>query len=537
MTERGEKPGRARWWIVGLVGIVSFASGGWLLNGFASSPKLSGEQLFERVLGAVSSYYVDSLPNDSLLHKAAAGLLAELHDPYTTLVEGEAFRELTVQTTGNYGGLGIQIDVRDGWITVVAPLPDTPAQKVGIEAGDQIVSLNGKSIEGLKQDDAVRTLRGEPGSEAKLQVRRPGIPQLLEFSIVREMIHFRSVRPGTMLGEGIGLVQLASVSETSTEELHEEIERLRKEGMKRLILDLRQNPGGLLDQGIAVSSLFLDRGQQVVSTRGRADGMSRTFGSERNQPWPEMPVTVLVNQWTASAAEIIAGALQDNDRAAIIGTPTFGKGLVQSLFRLDDTRALKLTTARWYTPSGRSIQRQSSSEEDQVRTVESIAAGTDDVRFDSLPTYQTFGGRTVKGGGGIVPDRIVRSDTTTPGERAFIRALGGNVAGYRDALTSTALELKQRRTVSSESFAVTPEMLESVYQRLESKGIVLGEVERAGGADLVSDQLGYEITRYVFGQQAELRRRSMDDSQVQEAVSMLRRSDDARSLIAQLGQE
>lgn len=524
-----------RWMLVVLIGLVSFTSGGWLLHGSDDGPGLSGDQLFQQVLGAVSQYYVDSLPADSLMHKATQGMLDQLGDPYSTLMEGEDYRQLTEQTTGNYGGLGIQIDVRDGWIVVVAPLPQTPAERVGIEAGDLIVSVDGKSTQGLNQDDAIKALRGAPGSTVNIQVRRPGSTQLLPFRITRETIHNRSVQPGTMLSPVVGLVQLNPVSETSADELREEIERLQRDGMQRLILDLRRNPGGLLDQGVAVSDLFLDKGQQIVSTRGRAEGMSRSFADEHDQRWPTMPIVVLVDQWSASAAEIIAGALQDNDRAVVVGVPTFGKGLVQSLFRLGPGRALKLTTARWFTPSGRSIQRTTASEEEQVRGAMAADSALRAIEVDSLPTHQTISGRLVRGGGGIVPDRIVRGDTLTTGEREFVRALGGGVATYRDALVTTAIAIKEQRLVTSESFEVSDAMREMVYAKLAAKGIELSETARAGGRSLVNDQLGYEVSRYVFGRQAELRRRSADDNQVSAAMALLQRGTTPRALMAEIG--
>lgn len=534
MNPTPTRTSRTRWLLVLLIGTVSFASGGWLLHGAPQSSALDGDELFDRVLGAVSAYYVDSLPADSLMRKAAQGMLEQLGDPYSTLLEGEDYRQLTEQTTGNYGGLGIQIDVREGWITVVAPLPQTPAERAGIEAGDQIVTVDGKSTQGLNQDEAVKTLRGRPGTSVEIQVRRPGLSQLLAFTITRETIHNRSVQAGTMLDPGIGMVQLNPVSETSADELREEIDALRARGMRALVLDLRSNPGGLLDQGAAVSDLFLDPGQQIVSTRGRAEGMSRIFAAERDQPWPELPVVVLVNQWTASAAEIIAGALQDNDRAVVVGLPTFGKGLVQSLFNLGNGRALKLTTARWYTPSGRSIQRPIASEDDHLAEVQAIATGQDSIVLDSLPTHRTVSGRIVRGGGGIVPDRLVRGDTLTDGERAFVRALGGNVAAYRDALVGAALEIKERGMVTAEGFTVTTPMRQLVLDRLARSEVRLTEAEVAGATDLLDDQLGYEIARYVFGRQAELRRRGLDDRQVREAVELLRGTGSPRDLMAKI---
>jgi carboxyl-terminal processing protease len=327
---------------------------------------------------------------------------------------------------------------------------------------------------------------------------------------------------------------LNPVSETSAEELREEIDRLRGEGMRGLVLDLRSNPGGLLDQGAAVSDLFLDPGQQIVSTRGRAEGMSRLFAAERDQPWPAMPVVVLVNQWTASAAEIIAGALQDNDRAVVVGLPTFGKGLVQSLFNLGNGRALKLTTARWYTPSGRSIQRVLGSEEEQIRGSQLFSAAIDSLDVDSLPTHRTVSGRIVRGGGGIVPDRLVRGDTLTTGEREFVRALGGNVAAYRDALVGTALEVKERRLVRVEGFVVSDALRQMVLGRLARSGVAISPEEAAGASALLDDQLGYEVARYVFGPHAELRRRALDDRQVRAAVELLRAGPTPQALMRQI---
>lgn len=534
MTSSSRGADVRRWFLVAGIVVVSFVSGGWLLHGTDDAPSMPAPDLFRSVMQAVSEYYVDSLPADSLYHKAATGLLEELHDPYSTLVEGESYRELTEQTTGNYGGLGIQIDVRDGVIMVVAPLPETPAERAGVEAGDQIIAVDGKSTRDLNQDDAIKTLRGAPGTPVTLEVRRSGVQELMRFTLVRETIHFRSVQPGTMIEGGIGLVQLTPVSETSAEELKDEIEALRKRGLAGLVLDLRGNPGGLLNQGVAVSDLFLDRGQQIVSTRGRAEGTSRIFAAEQDQPWPALPVVVLVNEYTASAAEIIAGALQDNDRAVILGTPTFGKGLVQSLFRLGDGRALKLTTARWYTPSGRSIQRAARNEMDQVAAVESIAAGADSVALDSLPTHKTISGRLVRGGGGIVPDRIVRSDTLLDSEKRFVRAVGGNVSAYRDALVATALALKERGAVPSRAFVVTPAQRAMVFAKLAERGVTLSEAEQAGGAKLVDEQLGWEIARYVFGRDVELARRAADDAQVREAATLLRNGRTPGALLQQV---
>ena len=358
---------KQRWGLIVLVAVISFVSGGWLLQrGVASGGNVYQQaRLFDDVLGHVNAYYVDSIGETDLYDRATRGMLEQLKDPYSVLLTGDDYKALTEQTSGNYAGLGIQIDVRDGWITVVAPLPETPAERAGVATGDQIIEVDGKSTEGWKNDEAVKALRGDArleGDDHGAPLRRRPIP--IKYPLTRAQIHIRSVPPGTLFDGGVGYISLNPVAETSAEELQSEIGAMKRKGMKSLILDLRLNPGGLLDQGVKVADLFLDTKQEIVATRGRARGSTKEFYDDARQAWPELPIVVLVNDGTASAAEIIAGALQDHDRAVVVGTPTFGKGLVQTLFPLGDGVALKLTTARWYTPSGRTIQRTAKNEED-----------------------------------------------------------------------------------------------------------------------------------------------------------------------------
>ncbi len=532
---------RQRWGVIALVSVISFLSGGWLLQRGAGGGNVYQQaRLFDDVLGHVSAYYVDSLGETDLYQKATRGMLEQLKDPYSVLLTGDDYKALTEQTSGNYAGLGIQIDVRDGWITVVAPLPETPAERAGVQTGDQIIEVDGKSTEGWKNDEAVKALRGDAGTKITITVRRSGIPEPIKFTLTRAHIHIRSVPPGTMFDGGIGYISLNPVSETSAAELREEITRLKAKGMKSMILDLRLNPGGLLDQGVEVADLFLDPKQEIVSTRGRARGSTKEFYDDARQAWPDLPIVVLVNDGTASAAEIIAGALQDHDRAVVIGTPTFGKGLVQTLFPLGDGVALKLTTARWYTPSGRTIQRMARDEEDQAEQAAAEATDTlpremgpesSDSAIRSRPIYRTDAGRVVRGGGGIVPDIVVRSDTLTDGEREFARELGTGLPAYRDVLTTLALDYKSDHAVSSENFSVTPQMRQQVYQRLTAKGVKMSQVVFNGAGRLVDDQLGYEIARYVFGRPAEFRRRAADQKDMQTALQLLRKAQNPKDLL------
>lgn len=519
--------------VAGIV-LAALASGGWLLQHEAEPTGSVYRQarLFEDVLAHVADYYVDSIDERQLYQMAIDGLLDRLHDPYSVFLKRDDFRALTEATSGNYGGLGIQIDVRDGWITVIAPLPETPAERAGIKSGDQVIAIDGRSTEGWKNDEAVKELRGEAGSSVELRVRRVGVEQALTFQITRATIHIHSVYMSLMLDDKVGFIALSPVSETSAPELTQAILDLTKKGMKSLILDLRGNPGGLLDQGIAVSDLFLDPGQEVVETRGRTPSSSRLFRDAKAQQWPGLPIVVLVNGGSASAAEIIAGALQDHDRALLVGSPTFGKGLVQSLWQLTPETALKLTTARWYTPSGRTIQRKSRNEADQEAQVALAEQGRDTAQPDTAQLFHTDHGRAEFGGGGIRPDLFVPADTFSALERAFVKALGSKITVYRDVLSSYSLDLKGSGRIKDPAFTVTDDMVRAVLARLRTRGVDVRDSAAAGAQTLITRELGYEAVQYAFGRTAEFRRRVGDDNQIREALALARRAKSPQDLLA-----
>jgi carboxyl-terminal processing protease len=533
---------RQRWGVIVVVSLISFLSGGWLLQrGTAVGGNVYQQaRLFDDVLGHVSAYYVDSLGETDLYQKATEGMLEQLKDPYSVLLTGDDYKALTIQTSGNYAGLGIQIDTRGGWITVIAPLPETPAERAGVQTGDKIIQVEGQSTEGWTNEQALKALRGEAGTRVNLLIQRGGISEPIKFTLTRAQIHIRSVPPGTLFEGGIGYISLNTVSETSAAELRREIMEQRGKGMKALLLDLRQNPGGLLDQGVEVADLFLDAKQEIVATRGRARGSTKTFVDQARQPWPDLPIVVLVNEGSASAAEIIAGALQDHDRAVVVGTPTFGKGLVQTLFPLGEGVALKLTTARWFTPSGRTIQREAESEEEQFAqaVAESgdtgsaiMAPAATDSAIRARPIFRTDAGRIVRGGGGIVPDIVIQSDTLTTAERQFVNTIGSEWSAYRDVINNFALQAKATKSISSEAFEVTPAMRQEIYQGLKAKGVVIDPAVFASATRLIDRQLGSELARYVFGTSAEFRRNARQDKQLQGAIALLRKADTPKELL------
>ena len=511
---------RQRIAVTTVVAVVAFLSGGWFMQQGSrrDDSVYQRARLFDDVMSHVADYYVDAIDERQLYNMAITGMVSELHDPYSVFLSGKSLSGMNEVTTGNYGGLGIQIEYRDNAIVVIAPLPDTPAERAGIMTGDRIVQVDSQSTVTWNQELAVKNLRGPVGSQVTLKVQRPGVQDAITFQLTRAQIHARSVRTALMVGQRVGYVELNPFSDQSANELSAAIDSLKRVGMKSLILDLRGNPGGLLDEGIAVSSLFLRPGQEIVSTRGRAEGASRQFSDQDAERYPDLPIVVLVNGGSASASEIVAGALQDHDRALLIGTPTFGKGLVQTLFRLAPDAALKITTAKWYTPSGRSIQRQAKSEQDQEDQVDSAAVRPDTAKPKPDQVFHTDGGRTVVGGGGIIPDVVVRPDSATEvAVKALNAALGPNVAKYTDALSAYALDIRARHAVDSPTFEFTPDMRSAFLALLARRGVTLDEHTLAVAQNFLDEQIGYEVAQLSFGRSGGIRRLFDQDPVLEQA--------------------
>jgi carboxyl-terminal processing protease len=515
---------RSRVVVTTLIAAVAFVSGGWLMQqqgGSRSEPSVYAQaRMFDDVLGHVHDYYVDTLDERQLYRMAIDGMLRELRDPYTGYLDGRELRSLSEMTSGNYGGVGLQIEVRDGAIVVVSPLPDSPAERAGMRTGDRVVSVDDSSTQRMNQDQAVKVLRGASGSPVVLRVERPGVPDLLTYRLTRAIIHSRAVRLATLLDDGVGYIELFSFSEETARELSQAIDSLKTAGMKSLILDLRYNGGGLLDEGTGVADLFLDPGQLIVTTRGRAPGATRQVADAQPQRYPALPLVVLVNGATASASEIVAGALQDHDRALIIGTTSFGKGLVQSVYPLSNASSLKMTTAKWYTPSGRSIQRPFRQAGDERDPDEEVA-------HDSVPpdSFRTDHGRTVRGGGGIAPDVVVRQDSAELVARSRLQtALGRHVVKYTDALAAFAFDPATRRGVTEPRFTVTPAMRQQFLGLLRQRGVQLDEATIQATWGFIAKQLGDQTARFVFGRAGELRRNATDDPVLAAAVRLAARA-------------
>ena len=323
----------------------------------AAVPREDYESLetFTNILAIVRKNYVDEVNTKELMTGAINGMLNSM-DPHSGYLTPELYKELQMDTQGRFGGLGIEITIRNGMLTVVSPIEDTPAFRAGIKAGDQIFKIDDEFTKDMNLMQAVKKMRGLKGSKLNLSIKREGVPDLLNFSIVRDTIRVQSVR-SRVLEEGYAYIRLAQFQERSDRDLQKALEKLSSEkgGVKGLVLDLRNNPGGLLTQAVRVADLFLDSGM-IVYTDGRLESQKQKYFARKEGSWTEFPIVVLVNGGSASASEIVAGALQDHKRAVILGTKTFGKGSVQTILPLDDNSALRLTTARYFTPKGRSIQ-------------------------------------------------------------------------------------------------------------------------------------------------------------------------------------
>jgi carboxyl-terminal processing protease len=313
-------------------------------------------EVFTNILAIVQKNYVDPVSTKQLIEGAINGMLTSL-DPHSAYLTPDLYRELQVDTQGSFGGLGIEITVKNGILTVVSPIEDTPAFRVGIKPGDQILKIEGEFTKDMSLVEAVKKMRGPKGTKITLTLRREGVPELFDVVVTRELIQIQSVK-SRGLDKGYGYVRVTQFQEHTDEDLEKAVDKLSKQyngKLEGLVLDLRNNPGGLLTQAVRVSDLFLDSGM-IVYTDGRLESQKQRYYSHKRKSHVDCPMVVLVNGGSASAAEIVAGALQDHRRALILGTQTFGKGSVQTILPLGDSSALRLTTARYYTPRGRSIQ-------------------------------------------------------------------------------------------------------------------------------------------------------------------------------------
>lgn len=507
-----------------VVFLLSAIAGGWLLQqGVDRAENVYVRvRVLQEVVDRVAESFVEEVDERSLYNSAIDGLIRDLGDPHTSLIPARDYEDLRIRTEGEYGGVGLEVSDRNGFVTVISPIAGGPAERVGVRPGDQFHTISGVAVDTMVTDQAVELLRGPPGTQVSVEMRRPGVEEPIEFTIERAVIRLRAVPFAAMLEDGVGYMQLLTVRETSSAELVAAIDSLKEEGLRGLVLDLRGNPGGLLDEGIAVTDLFLEEDQVVVETRGRAPNQSDTFRASSADRYSGLPVVVLVDGASASAAEIIAGALQDHDRAVVVGETTFGKGSVQSLFRLTGGDVLRLTTARWFTPAGRSIQLDDSIARPSTAHVLSLSGqAVLPTQLEGRPEYRTDGGRVVYGGGGITPDLFVTPETLSAEEVEGVRRLIPQFGRVSLAIFNFAVEYVRDRPDLQPGFRVSDADLDALYASLPEYEAQVGRADFDAASRFVRYQLEREIALQAWGEVGQFQQSRRQDRQLQRALELL----------------
>lgn len=432
----------------------------------------SALRIYTEVVATAHRAYGTEVTYKDLVYASINGMLRTL-DPHTSFLPAEAYESMRERQQSSFYGLGILVGMRDGQLTVVTPVEGTPASRLGIRAGDVITFIEGEPTAGMGINEAVRRLKGPKGTTVHITIQRRGLDEALEIDIERDEIPQNTITYAFMIDDRTGYIMLSDFSRSTAREMSDTIAELRRQGMQQLLLDLRSNGGGLLDQAIEVADQFLPEGARIVETRGRIASSHQTFEAEGDFEALRLPVVVLVGGATASAAEILAGAIQDHDLGLIVGTPTWGKGLVQTVYSLNFGNGLALTTAKYYTPSGRLIQRDYTSWYQYATHADGgqVGMGVDpgDLDRELQEHYSTDLGRTVYGGGGITPDHLVEAEEIRP----FLQFLIS-----RNAFFNFAVEYNNSHPPRPREWAPPPELLDRFVSWLLDEGLASeGEAE------------------------------------------------------------
>ena len=501
-----------------------------LAGGFALQTRATkgGAQLLDQVLTFVALRYVDTLDAQALYEKAARGLVKELNDPYTELFSPKQLEEFARNTNGRYAGLGMEISKIGEWVTINKVFPNSPAESRGVQEGDRIFAVDTFSARGWNTQQAQNKLLGPVGSAVTVQFARHGVPQPIKLDFKRAEIKVPAVPYSMMIDPQVGYIPLTRFSEQTTQDIAESVVSLKKKGAKGIVIDLRGNPGGILDEAFNMSNLFLPKGKELLSVRGR--GEFQKFVANNEPLASDIPLVVLVDGYSASASEIVAGALQDYDRALVLGTTSFGKGLVQSVYNLDGGYALKITTGKWYTPSGRSIQKDRKfNDNGQFVEVAPDSLETDSAR-KAKPTFKSLNsGRTLYGGGAITPDVYVAGDTLSTPEQLLRRALAP--ASQKYLLHLNEIAEAQKGKLKSD-FTVNPAWREELYRKLVADTVKIDKAVFDAGGEDIDRALEDRVAKVAFGDTAVKRHQLHDDNQLRKAIELLRKSTTQKEVFA-----
>jgi carboxyl-terminal processing protease len=472
-------------------------------------------QLFNSLLSLVEENYATEVDSDKAVYGAIDGMLRTL-DPHSKFFNPKDFTALREDQRGRYFGLGITVTTRFGKVTVVSPpFLGSPAEKVGLRVGDVISHVNGEPTLGLELNEVVSRLKGPRGTSVKIKVVRPGVEEPLEMSVIRDEIAKFTISNAFRIRDKIGYIKLDSFAETTGAELKEALRKLDYQSLDGLIFDLRGNPGGLLTEAIDVSETFLEKGQMIVETRGRTRGSNRPYASSRVNTDNHYPLVILINPSSASASEIVAGAVQDHDRGLIVGDTSFGKGLVQSVYPLNKNAGLALTTQKWFTPSGRLIQRDYSqiSQFDYYRHRETTQPKKDDIKRSDL-------GRVVYGGGGITPDYIVKDQTANEFQDTMVK---------RFAFFTFVQEFLAANPKIDNSFQVSDALLEDFKKHLTKRAVQFSESDFQANRDYMKRLIRYEVFYNRLGVSEAQRVLLEGDPQVLKGIELIPEAKDLAS--------
>ena len=502
--------------------LLPVVAGGFLVQDRAAT---DGAQLLDQVFGLVSQKFVDTVSAASLYEKAARGMVKELNDPYSELFSPKELAAFSQQTNGRYAGIGMQIEERNGNIIISKVFPHSPAEGGGVREGDRILQVDTLPTRGWKTQQVSDYLIGVPGTKVNVKFGRAGVTDPIDMTFTRQTIHIPAVPYAIVLANRIGYVNVQRFNETAAEEVSAAVARLQKEGVTGVILDLRGNPGGILDQSIAMSNLFLKNGQGILSVRSRASE-AQNYVSRGDPAFPTIPLTVMTDEGSASASEIVAGALQDHDRALVVGATSYGKGLVQTLFPLDGGYALKITTAKWYTPSGRTIQRERKFVNGRFVEEKPDTAETE-AKKRARPAFRSDAGRIVYGGGGITPDVLVRDDTLTAAEQAFGKAIAPKSQEMFVTLYDYVDEISRGL---NKDFRTQPQWRDEFYRRLTAKGVVVDRAQYDAASRYVDRMIEQRVARVVGGDSTARRRDLPFDAPLRRALELMSKGSTQKDL-------
>ena len=479
-------------------------------------------RIFTAALAAIEREYVETVPSDRLVYGAIEGMLKTL-DPHSSFFDPRQYNQLRERQQGSYYGLGIQIQVLEGDITVMSIFEGSPAYKKGLRRGDIIARIEGEDAKGWTADKAVSRLKGPKGTKVNISLRRRGYEGLIDLEVERDEVNITTVRGAFMIDDQTGYLKLADFSETSDDEVGRALAALTDKGMKRLVFDLRDNPGGPLDQAIRVSNRFLDKGELVVYTDGRVANSRQKYWADQESVYTEIPLVVLVNRNSASASEIVSGAIQDHDRGLVVGETTFGKALVQSVYRISGGAGLALTTGRYYTPSGRMIQRPWDGSFDEYLTY-SLREQTAPRPHSAADEKRTDAGRKVYSGGGIEPDKFLAGpiegfNPSRFGRTLYARQAFANFADQFTAEGDTRMSAANRNKKRiARGFQLTDQMLQDFRESLKQQRFTIDEQALAEDEAFIRAMIHYDIDLALFGV-AEARRNLISvDPQAQFAI-------------------